>query len=195
MKRSISHIAALGLALPCLIAAAPSWAEKADREKPILVEADSMNADDQKQVTTWERNVVVTQGTMQIRADRVVVQQNSDGTQNATAWGKPVSFRQKREGVDEFVEGYGERVEYRGKDEQVSFFNKARVKRGQDELRGNFISYNASTEYFEAKGGDAGSGGRVRGIFQPGVKNPAGAPKTAPGLPLQPSSSLTPPSD
>jgi len=154
-----------------------------------------MNADDQKQVTTWERNVILTQGTMQIRADRVVVQQHADGTQDATAWGNPVSFRQKREGVNEFVEGYGERVEYRGKDEQISFFNKAKVKRGQDELRGNFISYNASTEYFEAKGGGNGGSGRVRGVFQPSSKTPAGAAKPAPGIPLQPSSSLTPPSD
>ncbi len=178
-----------------MLGAAQAFAEKADRNKPILVEADTMSADDQKQLTTWERNVVVTQGTMQIRADRVVVQQNPDGSQNATAWGKPVSFRQKREGVEEYVEGYGERVEYRGKDEQVSFYNKARVKRGQDELRGNFISYNAGTEYFEAKGGDAGSGGRVRGMFQPSGKPPSGTTQAPAGPPLQPSSNLTPPSD
>lgn len=154
-----------------------------------------MSADDQKQVTIWERNVLVVQGTMQIRADKVIVQQLSDGTQNATAWGKPVSFRQKREGVDEYVEGYGERLEYRGKDEQVSFFNKARVRRGQDELRGNFISYNASTEFFEAKGGAGEGGGRVRGVFQPSAKDPSGTAKPPPPLPLQPSRGLTPPSD
>ncbi len=154
-----------------------------------------MSADDQKQVTVWERNVLVVQGTMQIRADKVIVQQFPDGTQNATAWGNPVSFRQKREGADDYIEGFGERVEYRGKDEQISFFSKARVRRGQDELRGNFISYNAATEIFEAKGGDVASGGRVRGVFQPSAKDGSGAPKAAAPVPLQPSRSLSPPSD
>jgi lipopolysaccharide export system protein LptA len=178
-----------------ILHATAAFAERADRSKPIVVEADAMSADDQKQVTTWERNVIVTQGTMQIRAEKVIVQQFPDGTQNATAWGKPVSFRQKREGMDEYVEGFGERLEYRGKDEQVSFFNQARVRRGQDELRGNFISYNAHTEFFEAKGSEAGRGGRVRGVFQPSSKDSGTPAKSAETLPLQPSRTLTPSSD
>lgn len=169
-------------------------AEKADRDKPINVEADSMTADDQKQITVWERNVIVTQGTMQIRADKVVVQQFSDGTQNATAWGRPVSYRQKREGADEYVEGYGERVEYFGKDEHVIFHDKARVRRGQDELRGNVISYNSATDFFEAKGGEANAGGRVRGVFQPKPRDNSPAKTVAP-IPLQPSTTLTPPAE
>jgi lipopolysaccharide export system protein LptA len=169
-------------------------AEKADRDKPINVEADTMTADDQKQVTIWERNVIVTQGTMQIRADKVVVQQFADGTQNATAWGRPVSYRQKREGVEEYVEGYGERVEYFGKDEHVIFHDKARVRRGPDELRGNVISYNSATDFFEAKGGEPNTGGRVRGVFQPRPKDSPPAKPAAP-VPLQPSVTLTPPAE
>jgi lipopolysaccharide export system protein LptA len=119
-----------------------------------------------------------------------------------TAFGNPVSFRQKRDGVDEYYEGFAQRVEYDGARDQLELHDRALLKRGADEIRSNFISYNAKTELFKAEGrpdspaaaaADNGPGSRVRGQFQPREgQNPAGkandkaAPKAAtpPATPL-----------
>ncbi len=107
------------------------------------------------------------------------------GFQYGIAYGNPAHFRQKREGYDEYVEGFSERLEYDGKADKVQLFTNARIQHGGDEVRGDYISYNAVTEFFQVIGGGksaATSGnpqGRVRAIIQPKPK--PGAPATAPG--------------
>ena len=91
-----------------------------------------------------------------------------------------MSFRQKRDGFDEYYEGYAQRVEYDGAKEFVELFDRALLRRGQDEIRSNYISYSAATEIFKAEGRaglDAGGrrrgpGARVRGVFQPKSDTP-----------------------
>src|SRR5574340_897813 len=112
-----------------LLAAAPAAvAEKADRDKPINLEADTANVDDAKKVSIYEGNVILTQGTLVIRADKLVVQEDAEGFQYGTAYGNPASFRQKREGYDEYIEGYGLRIEYDQKKDLVQLFTNARMK-------------------------------------------------------------------
>ena len=157
---------------------APAWAEKADRDKPINFSGDSGDADLQARGGALAGNVIITQGTLSIRADRIVFKQNADNTLSATAHGNPVAIRQKRDGVDEYYEGYAQRVEYDGTRELVELFDRALLKRGQDEIRSNYVSYNAGTEVFKAEGrpgstpDPAGPGARVRGMFQPRSDSP-----------------------
>jgi lipopolysaccharide export system protein LptA len=94
---------------------------------------------------------------------------------SATAYGNPITFRQKREGVDEYFEGFAQRAHYDGEKSLLELFDRALLTRGQDEIRSNYISYNTKTELFKAEGRpdapatpqDAGPGARVRGVFQP----------------------------
>jgi lipopolysaccharide export system protein LptA len=123
------------------------------------------------------------------------VRQDKDGFRQGITWGKPAHFRQKREGFDEYIEGWAERIEYDGRAESVQMFDRAQLKRGQDEVRGNYISYDARSEFFQVTGAGAPSataesGGRVRAVIQPKSKEPplAGAPVT-----LKPAESITPP--
>ncbi|MGH7909596.1 MAG: lipopolysaccharide transport periplasmic protein LptA, partial [Thermodesulfobacteriota bacterium] len=101
-----------GIIACCLLAAlaAPAAAEKADRDKPVNLEADRVTIDDSKQIALFEGNVVLTQGTLQIRGDRMQVRQDKDGFRHGTTWGKPAHFRQKRDGTDEYIEGWAERI-------------------------------------------------------------------------------------
>ena len=106
------------LALCLLLAALPTvvLAEKGDREKPINVEADRVSIDDIKKVQIFEGNVVMSQGTLQLRTSKLVVTQDADGFQKGVATGGPnglARFRQKREGKEEYIEGEGERIEYK----------------------------------------------------------------------------------
>jgi lipopolysaccharide export system protein LptA len=164
--------------------AGPATAEKADKDKPVNVEADRLTVDDNRQVSVFEGRVVVTQGTMQIRGDRVVVRQDADGFQFGTATGNLATFRQKREGVDEWVDGEAERIEYDGKKEFVEFFNRAKLRRDLDETRGNYIAYDSKTEFFRVQsakdvpvaGNTAQQGARVRAVLQPKGKDKPAAP-------------------
>lgn len=171
----------------------PAGAEKADKDKPINLEADRVNIDDAKKVSVFEGNVVLTQGTLVIRADRMIVREDAQGFNHGTAYGNPVTFRQKRDGVDEYIEGEALRVEYDGRVERLQLFNRAQLKRGADEVRGSYISYDQPTEIFNAVGShDDGSGkaapGRVRAVIQPKTKD---KPPPGPALPLKPAPALT----
>ena len=171
---------AVGTLFAALAVAVPAHAEKADREKPINFAGDTGDANLQARGGTLAGHVIVTQGTLEIRADRIVFRQNADNSLSATAYGNPVAVRQKRDGVDEYYEGYAQRLEYDGSKELVELFDNALLKRGQDEIRSNYVSYNTATELFKAEGragtvpDPAGPGARVRGMFQPKSETPGG---------------------
>jgi lipopolysaccharide export system protein LptA len=149
--------------------ASPVHAEKADRDKPVNLEADSVTLDDIRKVSVYEGNVVVSQGTLMLRADRVQVTQNAGGLDTVIATGRPVAFRQKVDGRDEFIEGFANRIEYDSGKSQLELIGEAQLRRGSDELRGAQISYNANTEFYKVVGQpDAKSpAGRVRAVIRP----------------------------
>lgn len=151
----------------------PILADKADREQPIHIEADKVNVDDARHVSTFEGKVLLTQGTLRFSADKLVVTEDAAGHQFCVATGHAATFRQKREGVDEYVEGYGERIEYNTANEVVDFYTNARVKRNLDEVRGNHITYSTLTEIFKVT--STSESGRVHATIQPKNKNAAPA--------------------
>ena len=164
------------MAIAALVASPASAATtpvNSDRDKPITFAGDAGDANLQARGGVLSGNVVITQGSLSIRADRIVFKQNPDNSLSATAYGNPVAIRQKREGFDEYYEGYAQRIEYDGSNNLVELFDRALLKRGQDEIRSNYVSYNTSTEVFKAEGragtvpDPTGPGARVRGMFQP----------------------------
>ena len=104
-----------------LAVAVGAHAERADRNKPLNAEADTLRYDDARQTSVFAGNVVITKGTIVIRGAQVEVRQDAQGNQFGLVTGKPGSFRQKREGVDEHIEGQAERIEYDSKAETVKF--------------------------------------------------------------------------
>ncbi len=161
-------------------------AERADRDKPVNLEADKVTVDDRTKTHNFEGNVVFTQGTLTIKANKVVVTQDASGYQKGVAIsgeGGLARFKQKRDKQNEWMEGEAERIEHDAKTEITRFFSRAHVKSGGDEVRGQYIEYNSITENYTvtnsadaktvASGGDQSK--RVRAIIQP--KN---APATQP---------------
>jgi lipopolysaccharide export system protein LptA len=183
-------IVAVGLAVGVAAVSIPigALAERADRDQPVNIDSDSMVADDAKKIATFDGRVVLTQGTLTIRGDRIVVHQDSNGFQFGVATGKPAKFRQKRDGSDEYFEGEASRIEYDGKLDRVELFENARLHRDAgDDVRGNYISYDAKTESFTVKSaGDLRENGtgRVRAVIMPkGNEPPAAADPAKPRLP------------
>lgn len=193
---SISRSLLLGMAL--LAYAATGHAERADRNKPVHLESDQVSIDDANQVSVFTGNVVLTQGTLVIHGDKIVVVQDKDGFKHGTATGHLASFRQKRQGLDEYVEGYGERIEYDTGGDVMEIFGQARVKRGQDDIRGEHITYNSKTEVFQVNsipGQQEQVPGkkRVRAVIQPKDQPPPAEPQTDEPLSIKPDTTLIQP--
>ena len=183
---------ALRLAAVLLLAAAsfgPARADRTDKKQPLAFSADSARVDEAKQLNILQGNVEISKGSIVIRADRVEVQQNPQGTQSAVATGWPdrrAYFRQRREGTDEYIEGEAERLEYDGTRDVVRLVNQAVLRRFRgnalaDEVAGNTVTYDNNTEVYQVLGGpsSAAPAGRVRGVLTPregaGPEPPAAA--------------------
>jgi len=213
-----------GLALALLVSlawgmAGTAHAEKADRNKPMNIEADALRHDDLKQTSVFTGRVVMTKGTIVLRGGRLEVRQDADGYQSGVVTadaGQRAFFRQRRDPVagvpEEFIEGEGEVIEYDGRADSVRFVRRAELRRLRgavvsDEITGAVIVYNNLTDVFTVDGqkaatnaaGDAPApGGRVRAVLSPkapasGAAAPqAAAPQAAPASApsLRPSSTL-----
>jgi len=199
----------LALALLLGIAAGvagTAHAEKADRNKPMNIEADALRHDDLKQTSVFTGRVVMTKGSIVLRGGRLEVHQDADGYQSGVVTADPgqrAFFRQRRDPVagmpEEFIEGEGEVIEYDGKADIVRFVRRAELRRLRsavvsDEITGAVIVYNNLTDVFTVDGqkaatnasGDApAGGGRVRAVLAPKAAKPAAsepAPAAAPAL-------------
>ena len=189
MRRSNNKLLLAAFLLPAFLLPwmPASLAENADRNEPIHLEADQVLMDDAQHISIFTGNVRLSQGTLLIRGDKIVVAQDKDGFKHATAYGNTAEFRQKREGWDDYVEGYGNSIEYDTRTETLDFHEKARLKRNLDEVSGDHITYNVKTEIFRVNGGVASTGNsppqRVRAVLQPKRKESVATP---PGTSLVP---------
>jgi len=180
----------------CTWGGGAAWAEKADRNKPMNVEADALRYDDLKQTSVFTGSVVLTKGTILIRGAKLDVRQDADGYQFGLVIAEPgklAFYRQKRDGVDEFIEGEGEVIEYDGRADTVKFIKKAQLRRYRgaalnDEMTGGVILYDNTTDVFTidgsvARGTPGATAGRVRAMLTPKPEAIPGAPAatTTPG--------------
>jgi lipopolysaccharide export system protein LptA len=182
-------------ALALAVWVTPSAAEKADRNKPLNIEADSGRYDDLKQVGNFSGNVVVTKGTLTLRAAQIEVRQTPEGYHFGIATALPgqlASFSQKRDAADESIQGEAERIEYDGKADTVRFVNRAVIRRFRgatlaDETAGSLITYDNTREVFSVSGGASAAtptnpSGRVRATLTPrdALAQPAASAPSSP---------------
>ncbi len=180
-----------------------AFGEKADRNKPMNIEADALKYDDLKQVSVFTGRVILTKGTIQIRGGQLDVRQDPEGYQFGLVLAEPgklAFFRQKRDGIDEYIEGEGEVIEYDGKADTVKFVKRAQLRRYRgavlnDEISGGVIVYDNTVDVFTVDGGTTRSAsgapgastGRVRAMLTPKpdpalAPAPAATPLPAPAL-------------
>ena len=204
LLRRVAQIgfAAALVALPLAGFAPAAHAERADRDKPLNIEADNMTYDDLKQKNIFIGHVVATKGTIVIKADRVEVTQDPQGYQYATgtSTGNNLAyFRQKRDGLDEYIDGNAVRIDYDGKNDFTKLTTRAVVRRlqgltkVQDEVRGSVITYDGQKDFYTASAGkdQAGPGnpsGRVRAMLAP--RSGGAAPLNGSPATLSPSNSI-----
>jgi lipopolysaccharide export system protein LptA len=185
--RSAARLTALAAAL----LATGAHAERADRNKQMVIEAEKEGVQDaQRSVLSFTGNVVITQGTMQIRAERVEVRTLPDGFRTAIAFGvsgRPASYQQKLDTPEESIDGSAERIEFDGKADTVRFIGSGQLRRLRgtavaDEISGALLTWDNTRETFAVRGGAPSPGnpsGRVRAVLAPRAETPASAPAAA----------------
>ena len=177
MKHSLRSLVLAALLLGVVF---PAGAEQADRDKPMNAESDALRYDDLKQTSVFTGNVVITKGTTIIRGAQVDISQDPEGYQKAVAIaapGKLAFYRKKRDGLDEYIEGEGERIEYDSRPDVVKFIRNAVLRRYKgavlaDETTGAQINYDNVTDVFTVEGGAQNKSavnpsGRVRALLSP----------------------------
>lgn len=197
LPSSVLQPRAHAIAFALLLGAAGAAAERADRSQPLTLESDRpCTVDLARQTSQCSGNVVVTQGTLVLRAGRLELRETPEGYQIVTATGDaaaPAHYRQKRDGIDEHIEGQAQRIVYDGKAATLRFEGDAVVRRlagarARDEIHGRLIVWDSISEQFSVEGGAttaANPGGRVRAVIAPRE-----AAAAAPPLVLQPNSGL-----
>ena len=190
-RRSTAFVVAAIAALAAL--SPPAHAERADRTKPMSVVSEGSNPDVvdlKKHSAVFTGNVVITQGTLEIHADRVEVSEDADGQRLGYAFGSashPATFRQKRDGDDEFSEGEATKIEYDSAANRVRFVGAAhlRMLKGTvvtDQANAALITYDTATDTIKLGSGEAGtaastSGGRTTVIFTPKAASSSPGPE------------------
>jgi len=208
MKFPFSHLPHLFLLALSTLASGVAMAEKADRNKPMNIEADALRYDDLKQTSVFTGRVVLTKGTILIRGAKLDVRQDPEGYQFGLVIAEPgqlAFFRQKRDGVDEFIEGEGEVIEYDGRADTVKFSKRAQLRRYRgaalnDEMTGGVILYDNTTDVFTvdgsvARGTPGAPAGRIRAMLTPkpdAVAPVAPAAANAAGQPSSPTLRASP---
>jgi len=140
------HIGA-GIALLIACTTMPLAALEDDQSKPLYIEADAAELDEQQAISLYIGNVDVQQGSMRILADEVLVHHRPDRQpQKIIAIGNPVRYRQLLDDDPEEVRGRALRMEYEADREELTLIDDAVLIQGEDRFASDRIVYNRITE-------------------------------------------------
>ena len=154
------------------------FAKASDRDQPLYAEADKLTTDDRTRVSVFVGNVIITKGTIEIKADRFEVHEDAEGNQIgiATVTGdRRATFSQERDVVGETVNGEASRIDYNSATQLLELTGRAEMRRlrnGQiaDETMGHKIRYFGDDGKFFVVGQDdkkTGRTGRVTAVIAP----------------------------
>lgn len=130
-----------------------SWALSTDKDQPIEVEADYAELDDEKGLTIYKGNVIVTQGSMKIKGDIMTVSYNENSDLDTmVVEGKPAHYQQLPDNSKIPDEAEGLRMEYFALKNYIVLMNNALVKQEGLRFSGNRIEYDTERSIVKAKG-------------------------------------------
>lgn len=146
--------------LPLLVFALPE-----DRSQPIQLEANRGQIDQKTGVSTYEGNVIISQGSMRMNAEVATIHIKDGGFQRMEATGNPVNLRYRPNANKPEIIGTSQRVEYDVPSAKVIMSGNAKLTQGQDTFTGERVEYDLKGDVVRARG--AGDSGRIQFIIQP----------------------------
>lgn len=163
---------------------AQSIALSSDRDQPAQIEADDTEINFKTGVRTLTNNVLVVQGTLRVKADKLVATYNKQGELvKAVADGSLARFKQRPDEQPDDVEGWAKKILVDYPTNTITLIGKAALKQGATTATGNKIIYNMATDKLRIIGGSnvntAGKAGaaapkrKIEDPFKDDVKDPA----------------------
>ena len=162
-----------------LVAAAlPLLAAEADRKRPIYLEADRVEIDDESGISTYSGDVRIVQGSMELNASKVVLYLEKRETTRYVATGTPARFKERPEDADDDLVATAPTIEYRVRVDELHLLGGGEVSQGPNTFTGETIVYLVNQNQIRATGG---SGSRVTMTIEPEADaEPAPAPAPQP---------------
>lgn len=133
-----------------LILPISAQALQSDKDQPIDVEADGVDMNDSNGISIYKGNVVLTQGSIVIKADKVTVTQMGNGADKILAEGRPMTFRQETDGNKGTIKGQATKTEYHANSEIIYMIGNAVLIQGKDTFKSDRITYDRSQAVIKA---------------------------------------------
>lgn len=134
-----------------LTASSSALALKSDADQPININSLKQSLDMQTNVSTFTDEVVIRQGTIEIKADKVVVTRPG-GDQDKTfieAFGNPVTFQQMQDD-GKLVKGHAQKVRYDVATQLVTLTGNAFLEQLDSNVQGDRITYLVQQQQMQA---------------------------------------------
>jgi lipopolysaccharide export system protein LptA len=157
----------LWIAFAALALATHTAALESDRDQPADIEADDIEFDFKKGTRTYTNNVLAVQGTLRLKADKLLAIYADGELVTATAWGSLARFKQRPDGKKDDVEGWAKKIIVNQKANTLTLIGKAALKQGADTARGETIVYNMANDTLNVRGGAKVAGGGKPGATAP----------------------------
>jgi len=156
----------LCIGLAGLLFSSPAIALDKDKNAPITIDADTTSIDFRTGQRVLTGNVEITQGTLNIKADKIVLIYKGNDIDTATAYGKPVKFKQLPEGHKEMVYGEGRKLKLEQAKDLITLTENAKVTQGTNIITGKIINYNMKTSKMTIKGQSSSKKGKGSDVKQ-----------------------------
>ena len=180
MRSASNRITALlwtGCLVAILLVTFAAQAASREDDEPVRINARSVEANDKTGMVVYSGNVVVEQGRLSIRADRVEIKTRKSKTELVRATGKPVKLRQRADDDSGEIQAEANRVDYHVSVRKVDLLGHVSLRRGADVFTADTLHYDLNTKALAAAGGEKGDG-RVHAVIQP--NKPAADPAPRP---------------
>ena len=141
--------------LVALVMHSTALALSTDRDQPADIEADDIEFNLRDGTRTFLNNVLAVQGTLRIKANKLIAKYEDGELAKVDAWGSLARFKQRPDGKPNDVEGWAKRIEVDQKNNLLTLTGKAALRQGGDTARGEEIIYNMATDTLTVRGGAA----------------------------------------
>ena len=146
-----------------LFASANIQAKESDYQQPVVVDSVTQQAELNENIVSFLQDVVITQGSIIIHANKVVVLRHEKGNDEMIATGNPATFFQILDNGKP-VNASASELRYQLKDRLVTLTGKAELKQDDNKVNGDIIRYDIQKQQMIAQ---SSKGSRVKTIFLP----------------------------
>lgn len=148
------------------LASQSAYALKDDAEQPLNIISKEQIADFESNKAIFIKDVVATQGSMELHADKAELSRNSNGElQEVKAYGKPATFKQKQDD-GKLVHSQSSIIQYLPDKNLLILIGRATIWQDNSHVDGERIEYNTVTRQLKASNENS-QGGRVQSTFLP----------------------------